>query len=260
MKTNIKARNILLDTFLIIIIFNISSYVQAKPKLDTESEVTNYISKITDFKSIEGLRYSFQKMDITEDNTPFLHEKVKGRKNVWLVEAKDFHLKLKKADPNSQDQYIRNFRILMDPNNGNLLKISSKYDGNDPDVGTEPNAANAEKYLGGENYSGFPDTPPQISFLDALDIVADFGIGHPYYAKEMDAKYIWYSNIWDIKELQRVWVINLRGIPSIPHSNTVGDSPVNIRQVNHIRYVINADTGKILKCNNGPIPKFEKSN
>jgi hypothetical protein len=103
----------------------------------------------------------------------------------------------------------------------------------------------------------FFDTPPKISFIEALNIVDDFGIGRPYYAKEMDAQYIWYSNVWQAKESQCVWIINLRGIPEIPYGTPPGGIPANIREVNHIRYIINAENGDILRVGNTPHPEFD---
>ena len=252
--------NILYLTCISIIIFNFAGYVYAKPKLDTQTEVMSFINKIIDFNSIEGINYSFKRVDIIKDNTPFLHEKVKGRKNVWLVEMKNFHLKIKTPDPDFKDRYNRNFKILIDPNNGELLRISSKYDGNDPDVGTAPNAEKVEKEFPNRKYLGFPDTLPNISFIDALNIVQKFGVGMPYNAKEIDAQYVWYSDEFRTKgEPQLVWIIDLRGIP--PIAPPLSDDATDIRAVNHIRYVINAETGIILQAGNSPSPDFDtKSN
>lgn len=246
-----------LKLFLTIIIFNIGGFVHAKPKLGTQADVTNYVNIITDFNSIDGINYSFKRVDIIEDNTPFLHEKVKGRKNVWLVEMKNFHLKIKTQDPDFKDRYNRNFKILIDPNNGELLRISSKYDGNDPDVGTAPNPAKVEKELSSvAKYIGFPDTLPNISFIDALNIVQKFGVGMPYNAKEIDAQYVWYSDKYHTSgESKLVWIIDLRGVPAI--APPLSNDAIGIRAVNHIRYVINAETGIILEVGNMPSPDFD---
>ena len=78
----------------------------------------------------------------------------------------------------------------------------------------------------------------------------------PIISKEMNAQYIWYSDKYNTNgEPQLVWIIDLRGIPEIlPPSS---DGPTGIRQVNHIRYVINAETGEILSVANWPSPEFK---
>lgn len=256
-KKIIKASNFISKVVLFILCLAIYNNTQAQPNLNTEAEAAEYINKITDFNSIEGINYSFKRVDIVEDNTPFLHEKVKGRKNVWLVEMKNFHLKLKTPDPDFKDRYNRNFKILIDPNNGELLRISSKFDGNDPDVGTARKAERIEKeFQDNIRYLGFPDTLPKISFIDALNIVQKFGVGMPYNAKEIDAQYVWYSDEFRTKgEPQLVWIIDLRGIP--PIAPPLSDDAIDIRAVNHIRYVINAETGIILQAGNSPSPDFD---
>ncbi len=256
-KKIIKARYFLTNVTLMILYTIIFNHVQAKPNLNTEAEVTDYINKITDFNSIAGINYSFKRVDIIEDNTPFLHEKVKGRKNVWLVEMNNFNLKIKTEDPNFKDRYNRNFAILIDPYNGELLRISSKYDGNDPNVGKARKAEKVEKeFQDNIKYLGFPDTLPNNSFIDALNIVHKFGIGMPYNAKEIDAQYVWYSDEFRTNgEPQRVWIIDLRGIP--PIAPPLSNDAIGIRAVNHIRYVINAETGIILQVGNMPSPEFD---
>ena len=121
----------------------------------------------------------------------------------------------------------------------------------------EPNAVSAERQLraSGEIYLGFPDVPPSINFLDALDIILKDGVGSPFSAKEIDALYVMYSR--RNSKPCRAWVITLRGIPPLPVSIPPGASREIAEQVwgyNHIRTVINDETGKILLMTNWPQP------
>ncbi|MBN1975184.1 MAG: hypothetical protein JW787_16190 [Sedimentisphaerales bacterium] len=186
----------------------------AKPNLDTQAEVSEYINILTGFDNLEGTDKTYKMIDVTDDNTPFLHERIKGKKNVWLVEVKNVRLKLKSAIPSHKDRYTRKFDILVDPNTGNLLKITSKYEGYDPDMLPEPNAINAENQLKkfGEMYLDFPNVPPKISFLDALNVVHQ-GLGDPYLAKEINGLYV--IDLRFNMTARPVWIITLRGLPPL---------------------------------------------
>jgi hypothetical protein len=233
-----KMRKNLNKILLIIIMTGLVSNVFAEVKLRTEADVAAYADSITGFKDINGITKSFKRVTITDDNTPFLQKQINGR-NVWVAEYKDFKLELK-SDP-SEDKYKRNFKVYIDPNDGKILKITSKYDGFDPNLFPEPNVASAERQLQYENYIGFPNEPSKISFIDAIAAVI---IGNPFEAKEIDALYTWYSTVG--KEPRRVWVITLRGLPPTDvHNPTSFKNFVQppVWQRNHTRNIIDADTG-----------------
>lgn len=260
MKTlNYKSqRKITIAALIVMVIFIIPSGNEAKPNLDTQAEVSEYINTLTGFNNLEGTNKTYKMIDVTDDNTPFLHEKIKGKKNVWLVEVKNVHLKLKSAIPSHKDRYTRKFDILVDPNTGNLLKITSKYEGYDPDMLPEPNAINAEKQLKrfGEMYLDFPNTPSKISFLDALNVVGPQGRGDPYMAKEINGFYVILSKT-DTLITRPVWIITMRGLPPLePFGIPAGSKltlPVSAR--NFSTNVVDANTGQFLFANNIPYPE-----
>jgi hypothetical protein len=221
-------------------------------KLDN---VDAYVDKLTGFETLEEIRKSFGRVDVNDDNTPFLHRQINGKKNVWRVEIKNFRLKLKSVWPRYKDKYLRNFEVLVDPNTGHLLRIRSKFDGYDPNMLPEPPAEVAEARIRGggyEIYHGFPAEPPKISFLEALDAI---GV-HPLSAKEIYALYVMESKMKS--QPRPVWAITLRGIPplrmvSVPPGVSQDKLPP-IWQRNHFRYVVNAVTGKVLFASTSPQP------
>lgn len=227
----------------------------ADVKFRTESEVAAYVDSITGFRNIKGITKTFKHVVINDDNTPFLHKQINGRKNVWVSEYKDFKLELKSSS--NEDKYKRNFKVYVDSNDGTLLKITSKFEGFDQNLLPEPNAALAEKKIRNvsEVYLGIPKESPKINFLDALDAVI---IGNPFEAKEIDAIYTW--NAKGGKEPRRVWVITLRGLPPqdfiLPYSPTYGiqEQPA-VWQRNHIRNIVDADSGKCLFSSFAPQPE-----
>ena len=156
-----------------------------KRDLTRQSDVNEYADELTGFGRLKGLTKSFTRVDVNDNNTPFLHAQINGKKGVWLVEIKNVRLKLKSAAPGFKDKYVRTFQVFVDPNTGHLLKITSTFDGNDPNMLPEPPAAVAEaqmKNSGDETYHGFPNEPPKVSLLDALNEVT---VGNPLFAKEI---------------------------------------------------------------------------
>lgn len=221
-------------------------------KLDN---VDAYVDKLTGFGTLEEITKSFGRVDVNDDNTPFLHRQIKGKKNVWRIEIKNVRLKLKSVWPRYKDKYLRNFEVLVDPNTGHLFRIRSKFDGYDPNMLPEPPAEWAEARLrgaGNEIYHGLPAEPPKVSFLEALNAIG----GHPLLAKEIYALYVMES---DMNSPPRpVWAITLRGIPPLPFitvpPGVSEDNLPPIWQRNHFRYVVNAVTGKVLFATTSPQP------
>lgn len=260
-----KLNEIILHTTLAIVTaFHLTSYSLAEPNFSIQAEISQHVDILTGFNGLKGTGKSFERIDVNEDNTPFLHDQIKGRKNIWLVEVKNVKLKLKSATPYFEDRYVRNFKILVDPNDGSLLKITSKFEGYASEMKPEPNSIIAEAQLADTNelYLGFPIATPNISFLDALDAVLSNGIGSPFLAKEIDAVYVWHSQMGS--EPRRVWIITLRGLPPRPIIGPAGGIPEQhmppVWQRNHIRNVVDANTGEVLFANNLPQPEVvEKS-
>ncbi len=252
-----KFGTLLLGLLALILVFSLSKGIFGETKLRTEADVAAYADKITGFNSIKGITKSFKQVVVNDDNTPFLHSQINGRKNVWITSYKNFSLDLK-ATPGA-DQYNRNFNIYIDANDGTLLKITSKYDGFDPNMLSEPNATSAEKQLKsvGEVYLGFPKEPPKINFLDALNLARATPNGFIFQAKEIDALYVWFLDIG--REPRRAWIFSLRGMPPVVYSPPFGfeksyeQPPVWGR--NHIRMILDAESGKVIFGSNVPQPE-----
>lgn len=232
--------------------------------LTKPSDVNMYVHELTGFGVLEGISKSFERVDINDDNTPFLHTEINGKKDVWLVEISNVRLKLKSAPPGFEDKYVRKFQVFVDPNTGYLLKITSKFDGNDPNMLPEPPAAVAEREMRGTNeiYYCFPTEPPKISLLDALDVVPM----SPLTAKEIYAVYVMQSHRMGRKfgwGPRPMWAITLRGIPPVPVTGVPGlakEDLAPVWQSNHARVIVDARTGRPLFFTNipQPLPPKEK--
>lgn len=223
--------------------------IYADVKLKTEADVDAYADKITGFNFIKGIKKSFKRETIIDDNTPFLHKQINGR-NAWVVEYKDF--KLEPRTVPGEGKYKHNFKVYIDSNDGTILKITSKYEGYDPNLLPEPNALSAEQQLlsgTGEIYLGFPKGPPKVSLFDAMDVC----VGNPVQAKEIEALYVlWKSRV--IQEPRDVWIITLRGIsePSLGPPPGFSGAP---SEYTRMRTVVDANTGKWILASGFPSPE-----
>jgi len=263
----ISILHVVLVVMLVLCQFGACSFgSEVKRDLTRPSDVNAYVDELTGFGELEGITRSFEQVDINDDNTPFLHTQINGKKDVWLVEIKNVRLKLKSTPPGFKDKYVRNFQVFVDPNSGHLLKITSKFDGNDPNMLPEPPAAVAEsrmKNSGNEMYHGFPAEAPKLSLLDALDVICSKGYSSPFVAKEIYAVYVMHSSMGWGSRPRPVWAITLRGIPPIappgypgPRKTKKYRSPV--WELNHIRIVVDARNGKVLFGTSVPQPLAPK--
>jgi hypothetical protein len=78
-----------------------------------------------------------------EDKTPFLHDQIIGRP-IWQIVITKWKLRLTSAGPDEKDLYERTFDIFVDPKNGHLLKILSRWPKGVPPIAPRPPANSAE--------------------------------------------------------------------------------------------------------------------
>jgi hypothetical protein len=187
-----------------------------------------------------------------EDKTPFLHGQVTNRP-IWRVTISNYRIRLPSALPGDADRYERTFDILLDPRNGGLLRISSRWPVSaPPESAPEPRAAFAEQCFrdsGNERYHSFPDAPPKVSFLDALEVIYLDGVGNPLIASQILAHHIMRSSMG--RKPQQVWAVTLRGVP--PIRTAYPGVPIAARD--HMRYIVDANTGKWLFMTTCPQPE-----
>jgi hypothetical protein len=251
-------------TAVVLLALQIPTTGQELPRsLAKQSDVEAYVNELTGFGRLDPENKLYERIDVNDRHTPFLHRQIHGKKGAWSVKIKDVRLKLKSAIPGYKDKYLRTFEVLIDPNTGHLLRITSTCDVNDPNMLPEPPAEVAEAIMKKRNeiYHGFPPDPPKINFLDALDAVGTKGIGSPFLAKEIRALYVMESSRpgtrwgWNPRP---VWVITLRGLPYRPLKHMPRDVPdeefMPIWWRNRIRNVVDAVTGQVLFATTIPHP------
>lgn len=196
-------------------------------------------------------RLSAALVTLAEDNTPFLNEKLVGRP-IWHVVAVGWRLELPSAPEGAQDRLRRTFDVFLDPKDGALLKLASRWPEGVPTIAPEPPATFAEEQMkraGLEKYHGFLKSGPRVDFVRALDVVYKEGVGDPLAAKQIVAHCVMRSAMG--QKPRAVWAITLRGIP--PLKTAYPGVPIDAR--NHIRNIVDAKTGKWLSAGTSPQPQ-----
>lgn len=192
---------------------------------------------------------------LAEDNTPFLSEQIIARP-VWHVVISNWNLELKSAAPDVKDSYTRTFDAFVDPLNGRLLKVVSRWPEGVPRIPPEPGAGSYTKQMrrsGLERYHALPEEDPPISFLDALDGIFKGG-RNPLLAEQIVGQYVIASAME--RTPKPVWVITLRGNRPLWESAFPG---AGVDGRNHLRHIVDPQTGKWICASSTPQPERAES-
>ena len=171
-------------------------------------------------------------------------------------------LRLPSAPRGFRDRFVRTLDVFIDPTDGRVFRVRSRWPPKESPIAPEPSAEFATTQLkssGLEVYHGFPTEIPAVTFLDALDRIQ--GVGrNPLIAKQIIGNYVTWSrgptepNLhWGMKEPGRwsrprpVWAITLRGIPA---SRPRPEWPKDARY--SFRYIVDARTGEVIMGTNIP--------
>lgn len=189
-----------------------------------------------------------------EAGIPFVGESLKG-KNIWCVNVKEAALEMGSKNGERIKCYTSNITILFDHESGIIIKINAILDKERSlQRSSKGSIASAERQMRevSEIYTGVPEEKPLVGFGDVLRniYVSGFG-GNPVEASEIEAVYVMQSHLR--KEPRAVWAITLHGIP--PFSTFGGnDNSVPISQRNHLRTIVDAKTGEVLRSTTVPQP------
>jgi len=176
---------------------------------------------------------------IKDDLTAYLREQIINRP-LWRVTISDWSVKVP-SFPEVRDQFVRTLDVYIDPVDGKLLKLETRWPEGEPHlIGPRPTAEVAVQQMrrGGERHHGFPSDPPGVSFLDALDDAIARGGAKPFVARQIFGHYVIQSE--GLHEPAPVWSITLWGIP--PYylgGRAETNDPVFV-----LRYIVDARTGR----------------
>lgn len=218
--------------------------------LQRADQLPERASKLLGIERAAILESNASLVTLAEDNTPYLNSRLVG-KPLWHVEVRNLALDLPSSPAGHKDPYVRTFDMFLDPEEGKMLKIKSRWPQGAAPSAPEPSAAFAAmQMLSGdrEKYHGFPDQSPPISFVEALDAIQRGG-GSPLAAKQIVGLWVLWSEF--DKPPQAVWVITLRGI--FPMETAYPGVPVDSR--NHLRYIVDPVAKRWIIATTTPQPE-----
>ena len=191
-----------------------------------------------------------EKVRQSADNTPFLSGRVVGR-SLWRVTVEECVLDLPSV-PSHVTVPARTYDVYLNPADGAVVKIMSRWPTGEPITVREPDAEQGTEELRKctETYHEFGITPPAVTLQRALDIVVQRGFGDPVSAKQIVARYVVWSEPGFYKGTtpRAIWAITFQGIPQLKPPPPGGRFDL----LNHLRHLIDAQTGEWLSASTSP--------
>jgi hypothetical protein len=169
------------------------------------------------------------KVVITDDQTPFFADSINNRE-LWLVKLDSINIG-QRANPDKEEYGIFNFRVLLDPETGRILKVYNDISDLSKDqlagIPRIPSGDEATRILKGKKieYHSIPNRVPNITFYDALMSARRCRAPE---AKIITGIYVMYSYL-DEKP-KPVWCITTRGILPISGTSFTDKAPEFMRK------------------------------
>jgi hypothetical protein len=196
-----------------------------------------------------------------EEFLPFFNVSKTDQRNwrndqpAWKFELPDLKESVKRG---INFPYVRNINFTLNPHTEKLLKVQSSWPAGIPPIKPMPSPLEEESQMlqVKERFTGLPDTALSIEFEAALKAVQESGPALPNSAKQIIAYLVIHSTI---RYTDRpTWIIHTRGIipfePKMPvaRHQTATSIPEDAR--NHVRHVVDAETGHWLFSDTTPQP------
>lgn len=173
----------------------------------------------------------------------------------WKFELPD----LKESMPRGLSfPYLKNIHFTLNPHTDNLLKVQSSWPAGVAPIKPMPSPLEEERQMlqVKERFTALPNVPLPIDFEAALKVVQESGPALPNSAKEIIAYLVVHTTIQYAD--RPVWVIHTRGIipfePKLPAAFGQSSAIVPEDARNHVRHVVDAETGDWLFSDTTPQP------
>jgi len=197
-----------------------------------------------------GARFHSVELVVVENyETPVLESRP-GDAPIWHVTIGGWSIpRLETSPVTTKDPFSRTVEMVMDPETSGLLRIRTRWPDGAPRIAPEPGGEcvrmQIEESL--EIYHRFCSDAPVVSFARAVRVVQESG-GPVLVAKQIMGECVVWSYRADAA--RPVWMVTLRGIPPIDaaYPQVAEDAR------NHLRYVVDATTGKWLRATTTPQP------
>lgn len=227
-------------TLLLVFCYNICNSQSVKSNFVIKTQEEAY-SKVIEYTGFNSKNYSYKALSennsiklklLEEENLSFVDDSIIG-KEVWMVKFENVSLNLSPGWVQSyQDNQIKkNITVVVEAESGKLIKIIAQSDTTKSFFYDNISKDYLKKKLNGcgEQWLGFPDTVPNISYEKALQAAVP---SNPFMAEEIHAVCVYQKDLNN--ESRLVWMITGNNIPE------------DFMLGKKVRSIIDAKTGKIL--------------
>jgi len=203
-------------------------------------EITGF-DKSKDYTNPKRVSDICELITTKDSTTAYVADEISNR-IAWQVKLQNISLHLKGNTPEGAILGPVDFIILIDSLTGIPLRINSIP--KEP-IEREATSLEAEQQLGRE-YVGLPGELPVFSIFEIFNECKFY----PAISKEIIINYVLYSK--NDSPPKPVWIVYLRGLPPF-HS---GMNPNEEYKTTNRRYIIDANAGYVIWCDNLPIPRL----
>jgi len=187
-------------------------------------------------------------------DVPFLQEGL-ANAEIWHIVLSGGHLTLASTPSGVTDKFDRIFDVYLDASTGSLAKVISRWPAGFP-IGLPPaGAESAAERMSNSDREAWtalgPDTP-STTLMQAIDEVQRQG-GGALGAAQIEAYCVMMSRLQH-PEPRAVWSVHLYGLRPMETSLPRGARPVSVHSRNHMRYVVDDQTSKLLYMTTTPQP------
>ncbi len=227
----------------------------AEQQIKTPEEATEKALDYLGFLKMDGFNVekNFDNasiVNISDDQTPFLHDKINNR-DIWKVTYENITLSPYRGYPDSVE-YPRTFDVYIDSDDGNLLKIESIYNGTNVDFAPEPSIEWAEKQIKDSQYIFLGFASPDSNYISFNELLYNVG---PRNFKQLKALLIMNPGRIDKNPIP-VWFITYRGIDPIYPISSGADTSDKMK-FNYRSYIYDAKTGQSMGNTIQPRIKYD---
>lgn len=208
---------------------------------------------------VDASNATARRVQLSDQSVPFLRENLRG-KSTWRIEFSNLDLAKATGHASLGNQHIKRIVVVLAPDTGHVLWVTSVWPEGVKPIPPYPSAQEEERQLRAKEsrYTGLPVEAPKVALFDALlskDIVfwsKDVKQIHACYVKESSIKYadrpVWVIQFWGFTPFE----------PPVPPGVDPASIPENAR--NHIRNVVDAQTGEWLGAGTTPQPSEQDEN
>lgn len=221
-------------------------------KTMTAAEAIQSAANDIGFSVVRGQSFAkAEKVTFSGESLPFLKMRLNGRET-WRIEFNDVKLDRDSGNDKLRNPFIQKLIVFLCPESGTTIKIVSSWPSTEPRLPSYPSCTDQEQQLRANSivFTGLPKGPARISFCKAIESTDSYS---PQ-TKQLLAYRVMESHMDG--ESREVWAIHLRGIPSPAFSGPIGADLALVPEcaTNHLREVIDAESGKWIYATSTPQP------